>query len=475
MPHASSFLRSLVAQGGGASHLCLGVLLYALPFLMAACVVEESPSARNNRPLFAPSTTNTPPANIPTGSVAARDPSTQTTASRVQAVLQPLGGITYDAQVLPIISPDGLKLAVEEGVAPDWPTLLALPDAAPSPGTRVALYDISTSPPKRIDLAENVPAGLLLGRSADHVGVLVEYPRDDGSRWIGKLRWASGAIEWLVKSPPGVINAHAILTSAGDLAFTRTTVASPMRDLVLLRPDGVEITRAAGSGGAGSYEFPLATDDPGLLFALARVADALEIEAIRLAPDPASATKVRLGSTITRRLLAGEVSDSTAYQIAASVASPLPAPPRTSDAIVNTPLPIAMLHPVLGRMVIYDLQRNSLVPLAADSYAAIPYATIPANRNETADGYFCATAQGLAFEPVPAATPNSSLTTVRVVAGAVMPRRAIGSQPVASTTKSGGAAPPRSIIAFSPSRADPQRLEITAITLGTQGKDPLAP
>ncbi len=442
---------------------------------MTACVVEESPSTNTKRPLFAPSTTTSAPANIPTGSVAARDPSTQTSASRVQAILQPLGGVTYDAQVLPVISPDGLKLAVEEGLAPDWPTLLASPDASSSPGTRVALYDISSSPPKRIDLADDVPAGLLLGRSADHTGVLVEHPRDDGSRWIGKLRWASGAIEWLVKSPPGVINAHAILTPAGDLAFTRSTIASPLRDLVLLRQDGSEFTRAAGSGGAGSYEFPLASEDPNTLYALVRVADALEIEAIRLAPDPSSATKVRLGSTITRRLLAGHVSDSTAYQVAASVASPLPAPPRTSNAPVNTPLPLALLHPVLGRMVIYDLQRNALVPLAADSYAAIPYTTIPANRNETADGYFCATAQGLAFEPVPATTPNSSFTAVRVVAGAVMPRRAIGSQPVALPPKSGGAAPPRSIIAFSPSRADPQRLEITAITLGTQGKDPLAP
>ncbi|MFN5946280.1 MAG: hypothetical protein ACK46I_14475, partial [Phycisphaerae bacterium] len=68
---------------------------------------------------------------LPDGEIARRADS-PTLTSRVQVAVVPLGVISYDGQTLPLVSPDGRFIAVQQGQPPAWQTVLAQ-DSAPLP------------------------------------------------------------------------------------------------------------------------------------------------------------------------------------------------------------------------------------------------------------------------------------------------------------------------------------------------------
>jgi hypothetical protein len=74
---------------------------------------------------------------------------------------------------------------------------------------------------------------VLLGRSVDEQGFLIESPREDGSRWIGKADWSTGEIQWLVEGEQ--VNAFASLGVDGALAWSRRSTDRDTFDLVVRR------------------------------------------------------------------------------------------------------------------------------------------------------------------------------------------------------------------------------------------------
>lgn len=169
-----------------------------------------------------------------------------TASGRVIFGIEPLGAVEYDGMTLPVISPGGGALAVQAGAPAEWAALLAVPGAT-SAASRIEVYDLRQRPialapwsaAARTPEGESpIPVGALLGRSTDASGFLIEWPRSDGSRWIGRARWDSGRVEWLVRGES--VNAHAVLLADGSLIFTRQAPGAAAPELVERRPDGVE-------------------------------------------------------------------------------------------------------------------------------------------------------------------------------------------------------------------------------------------
>lgn len=147
----------------------------------------------------------------------------------------PLGSVPYNRETLPLISPDGRFIATETGAAPTLPTSYAAPGASPPIATTIEIYSI-LPPPKPanesfIRHVATVDATAVLGRSCDDGGFLIEAPQSDGSRWIGRVEWATGRVTWLVQD--GFVNAFAALGPDGKLAWSRRTIEGEDFELVV--------------------------------------------------------------------------------------------------------------------------------------------------------------------------------------------------------------------------------------------------
>jgi len=150
-----------------------------------------------------------------------------------RAHIRALGVVPYDISTLPLISPDGRFLATQFGAAPTIATRDAAPGATVPAGTRIAIYRLEA----RDDLNQELPLvavleePLLLGRSCNDEGFLVESPRDDGSRWIGFVGWESRELEWIVADDN--VNAFAALGPNDRLAWSRRPADGSRFELVV--------------------------------------------------------------------------------------------------------------------------------------------------------------------------------------------------------------------------------------------------
>ena len=357
--------------------------------------------------------------------------------SRVLLGLASIGVIAFDGQVLPVVSPDGHFCAVQEGDPPTWPTLMAAPDAEVPTQTRLAVYDLTTSPPAKLEQAAMLEPGLMLGRAADSHGFLVESPRPDGARWIGRVGWQSGKVEWITRE--SAVSAHAMLTADGCLLYTRRPITGQVAELVIRTPSGGIATRSEPNL---PYAMPMATSDPSTVYALLMTSSGIELHAISVRTEGEGAP--RFGPVLARRLISSARDAGTAYQISVPMQSPLP---RVRDG-ENTPReadPLAIFSPLLGRMTVFDVRTGALLSLAPTSFAATRW------NAASHPGYLCTTPKGLVVtpDPQPGRGADSGPPDTRVLAEAYVPRRT--------------ADPKRPALLFGPVKSDPRLLEVIAI------------
>jgi hypothetical protein len=365
-------------------------------------------STASSKPSGAGTPASSPPAALPNGPIATPATASHTVSSRVEVGVVPMGVVAYDGQALPLVSPDGHFVAVQEGEPPTWEAILAEPAAAIPIGAVLAVYEVGEHELKRVPPAQPLPAGLILGRSADERGFLVEAPHADGARWIGRVAWAGGGLEWLVRGP--LVAAHAVLTSRGELVYTSRAVESDSASLVIQGAHGDKTERSPGDG---LYAFPMCTQDSDMVYVLHLTQNTMELEAIRLdrGPDAASGDRApTFGATVARRGVNPRGDMTLAFQMACTVQPPLPLEKGASETEA-----LAVVHPRMGRMAVFNLDTASFDPLASKSFAAIT------SQDPDRPGYFCATPEGLVFSPP--TKPGAEETSVRVVAGAYMPRK----------------------------------------------------
>ena len=144
--------------------------------------------------------------------------------------------VEYDGFALPILSPDGCWAAVQISSAADWPTLLAGVDGGVPDAGRIAIAPLCAD--ANAPLLPVVGNDLLIGRSCDSDGFLVESPRVDGARWIGKVSWQGGEPTWLVADED--VNAFASLGPAGEIAWCHRRRDVEKFSILVKRGDAVQ-------------------------------------------------------------------------------------------------------------------------------------------------------------------------------------------------------------------------------------------
>jgi hypothetical protein len=381
---------------------------------------------------------------LPDGPLATPATSSRTLNTRVEVGVVPLGTIIYDGEALPLVSPDGQFIAVQDGDPPSWEAILAEPAAQPPQNASISLRQTDKHDTK--PLALNLPPGLLLGRSCDDRGFLVEAPQADGSRWIGRVAWIGGNLEWLVRGP--LVSAHAVLTSRGELVYTSRPVESDAANLVIQGKSGDQTVRTPAEG---TYAFPMCTGDPDTVYAMHLTKSTMEIEAIRLDRGPEglqSAHVPDFGAVIARRGVAPKGDDLLAYQIASTAA---PCLPLETGHAPGASAPLTIFHPRLGRVAEFKLDASTFEPLAPKSVSAVP------SMDPSRAGWFCTTAEGLVFWPATHQTGDD--TFVRVLAAPYVARRL--------------RATPESMMLFGPVKGRADQLEVVRLVIGPEAGQPL--
>lgn len=391
-----------------AGALCAGL---AMTLALPACVTERStPTNRTgkvgpvSRAKPAPRTASSQPVAMPDGPVAEPVLDSRMVNSEVRVAIKPIGGIPFDGQTLPLISPDARFIAAQTGEAPDWPTILAQNAASPPTRTRIELYDISKDSVKRIKLADALPAGAMLGRSCTTTAFLVEVPRPDASRWIGAVDFATGKFRWLVQGD--TVNAHAIaLDWSGPperLLFTRRAVNDAASHLIL-SDAGAETDLGPAAPGASAFLPTLGAFNATAVMTLESDGGSIEIVARAMhARD--------VGDVAARRQIAGaDVPNPLlfAFQAVSPVTPWLDTQAARSDAALYDSPPAFLFHnPAIGRMCLFDPRSAAITPLAAKSVSGAW------NRDPVGWTVFLSTPEGLIHQRIIRDDETGDLTTL---------------------------------------------------------------
>ncbi len=371
-----------------------------------------------------------------------------TSQSRVTFAVEPLGEVPFDGMVLPLIAPDGRHMVVQQGRSPTWDAVLGEPDATPPMGTRLAIYEILPAAAggrdklRRLDdPSANLPAGLLLGRSADARGFLVECPRPDGSRWIGYAAFLTGEVTWLVQGE--AVAAHAAFgasSNGGDspsLVYSVQEAADQPRQVVLRRDLSDPATEVRFEASGESLVYPAITPDGSTLYAAALAGDGLWLRTFPLdsVANLANNDASRAAVGGARWPISPAATLMGAYQ--ALVAAPQPGGESGhaagSTAFASSPasrLIWFLPGPKVG-MVGLDPLTGSSVSAGPSTYA-VEWAggAEPSARGDPAGTYLCAQPDGVWFRALSlrdaaAAAPPASLAKqgVQAMPGEFVPRR----------------------------------------------------
>lgn len=329
-----------------------------------------------------------PSMELPNGPIA--EPVVGSTfATDVQVEVQSFGRVAYDGQALPVSSPDGGFIAIPDGVPPTWASILAEPEAQAPTSLRISIFRSDRPPLTSVRPAEPLPAGLILGRAADSQGFLVEMPRPDGARWIGKVDWATGRLGWLVQGPDCC--AHAVFDVVGNLLFTRRTPGGRVTSLVLRTPAGRESTKEPLGGG---YAYPCAVDSAEVVYAFRLSRTGTELETIRV--DRTDAQMPRLADTRHSWRISSQPDGLIAHQMASTTPAVWPRTPESLGGLEGGDYDVlTAFDPRKARMVRFNWKTGGIEALTAQSIAACAAPLLPR------PGYFCTAAAGLVFIPRP--------------------------------------------------------------------------
>ena len=237
--------------------------------------------------------------------------------------------LPWDRFTLPVIAPSGRHAAVQLGPPPPRSTIFGdTPGTAPD--TVIELHSLDPQAAQRTTPRRAAEDGLLLSRFADDQSVLVEAPRGEAGRWIGRVEFATGAVEWIVEDSS--INAFPALGPRGALAWSRRDRSDDRFHLVVRSGGRTRII----DDGTGDWLFPQFTA-PGQLRAWRITDGGLHLVQLDLASrDP-------LLTQIDVLLVPTGATRALAWQLATTN----PAPPvSTAD--------VAFHHPLQRRMAIWS-------------------------------------------------------------------------------------------------------------------------
>ena len=323
----------------------------------------------------------------PDGSPAVSLAPTEITQSKISYSIQVLGAAPYDGFTLPLVSPDGSMVAVQSVNNGDWNQILARGKIGSTCQATIKVYPLG-QPDMRPE-TDVVGESLLLGRSADARGFLVESPQENGSRWIGRAPWTGGTPAWIVADEN--VNAFACLGPSGLVAWCKRERTSAVWSMALGRMQGssMELLVEIPPPTYGTWIAPSLSADGETLFAL-RLHDGV----LALAAFPISATLPKAPRITVD--ISWRADERTAFQ---SIVPLRVTPPDDGR--------LAFFHPRFSRVSYWDDRNNSIGMTAPGVSSAV---AIGPAQLLTSTGY------RLAIEPVPAgSTAGSEENAITVI------------------------------------------------------------
>ncbi len=300
--------------------------------------------------------------STPTADGSANPPESATrpltsTETRVQFQFDRIRTVEYDGFTLPLLSSDGCLAAIQRSSAVDWETLVAGVDSGVPNAGRIAIVPICPVSGSSGEVSGSSGAGildvegadLLLGRSSDQQGFLVESPRLDGSRWIGKVGWSGGAPTWLVDDAD--VNAFAVIGPNEELAWCHR---QRDKDRFALRIRRGESTISIPPPDGGYWIAPSFSSDGRFLYAL------------RLRDGALAACAFAISETIGPTPI---ISIDLSWRANARMAYQTLVPIRTGGSVSDPRL--YFYHPRFSRMAIWNPTNNRIALASPMSAAAI--------------------------------------------------------------------------------------------------------
>lgn len=387
-----------------------------------------------------------PPMQLPEDGQIAQPVTSGVSSSRVQVAVAPIGIIEYDGQTLPIVSPDGRYIAVQQGKAPTWATILAQDDQTPADGARLAMFEVTDQGLKTLVVASDIPAGLTLGRDASTRGFLVESVRPDGSRWIGEIAWATGQVSWLITGSDIFSHGAYMPDDANSGIVCSARERGGEQSVILLVQSGQRRVLANEVGTAWTFPTPVASPGDGgaIVFAMCVTNAGVEAGAIGVRETG--------GSVLARRRVATEGSIELAYQAIASMQPSAWAigPLSGYAAGDGSGASIALVHPDQARVVVFEPRSGTMLPIGKGTVASIRW------QDAGASGYFVTGREGLLYLP-DAGVQNG-----------LVPARVLGSPYVVRAIRDHRGP---SMIGFGPSKRNERALEVLRIAVGGQTRE----
>jgi hypothetical protein len=341
--------------------LMLGCLTVALCATLTGCVTTETRTGGTIIP---------PPANAP--------PPAFGSASQTRVSAIGVCSVPYDGFTLPLVSPDGRWLATQTGVPPTWPTLLAIAGQTPPRASAIEIWALDARGGWSVARSET---GLMLGRSADVDGFLVEEVLDDGSRRIGRIDWPEAnrdreadrprdeaapslAIDWIIDD--GRVNAFAALAvgadgrSIGSLAWCSRDIDG--RGFALSTRDGATSAQwDLAPKPEQSWMLPVFSRDGRTLYAMRYRDGVVDL----CAGDPSSVEAFE--QSLLQRRLSNRMDLQRTYQTLAPQGTDAAVAPISPDSTNDG---LLLFDPDLRRIVHWNPQLGTYRPLLDGSFAA---------------------------------------------------------------------------------------------------------
>lgn len=433
-------------------------------------------------------------APIPAQQVARPTDPDATASARVVVAVQPVGRISYDGLTLPLTSPDGRFIAAQTTAGtrpPSWEALLGVSEGGgpvpPPAGVRLAVHAIELPEPgpaaakpgsprpaprlRAIEPGAALPAGLLLGRSCDSRGFLVESPRDGGERWIGRVAWLSQKVDWIAVKP-GAVLAHACdapMGSPAGLAYVERPVngAAGFSRLVVRAGAGDAARDQAVVDAAAdeSLAYPVFSADGRTLGVLAMQSGKLRWLAFEIAREDSGGLALRaLGRMDLGDLAAGGPGGPVAamhhaYACVAAMQSP---PVVTGEGATVLHRGLCVFSPRDAAPLWWDPRSDHVLTAAKGTFVAIPF--------EQGGGWGVLVAGNteVGYQPLRSGRDGGGPSfgrEVQVVAGRHIPRATTRSVPVSGDRADGapGQAERLTILLAAPKSGDDRSLDVLLI------------
>jgi len=217
-------------------------LLCGLVLIFVGCSGEQNttnPSTNNNASVDALRTLNETIKPITTATV--------TTSNEID---WPVCILPWDRFTLPVFAPSGMYAAVQLGKSPD-PSVIVGNTNEPVETTTISIHPLDPNGGKSLRPIQVQTRGLLLSRASDEIGVFVESPKGENGRWLGRIDWKTGKLQWLVAD--NEINAFPTINSQGEIAWSRKTTDENRFHLVVHTTHGKQVI----DDGESDWLFPL--------------------------------------------------------------------------------------------------------------------------------------------------------------------------------------------------------------------------